>query len=140
MILKVLLYALKDAILKRKSYQSITVQKVNVKCAVNLEEGPGSNLRESSLQSPKSVTFQDISCVCENFSLSEQVFHLNLVDLHNPRMDRVVLQGFSLKDLQPCCKLWLAQAAEKSAQVTEEEPLQKFHILFGEEDDIKTSR
>ena len=70
---------------------------------------------------------------------SSQVCHLNPVDLHNPRMDRVVLQGFSLKDLQPCCKLWLAQAAEKSAQVTEEEPLQRFQIFPREKDDMETS-
>ena len=34
------------------------VQKVMSKSPVNLEEGPGSSLRESSLQSPKSVTLK----------------------------------------------------------------------------------
>ena len=59
-ILKVLLYALKAAILKLSvlclNSSNKSVQKAISLCAVNLEEGPGSNLRESSLQSPKSVT------------------------------------------------------------------------------------
>ena len=50
------------------------------------------------------------------------MFHLNLVDLHNPRLDRVVLQGFPLKDLQSCCKLWLTLVAEQPAQITKKEP------------------
>ena len=55
------------------------------------------------------------------------MFHLNLVDLDNPRMDRVVLQGFPLKDLKPRCKLWLTLVAEQPAQIAKKVPYKDYY-------------
>ena len=52
--------------------------------------------------------------------------HLNLVDLHNPRLEGFVLQGFPLKDLKPRRKLWFTLVAEQPAQVSEKEPGENF--------------
>ena len=52
--------------------------------------------------------------------------HLNLVDLHNPRLEGFVLQGFPLKDLKPRRKLWFTLVAEQPAQVSEKEPWENF--------------